>query len=212
MELTTFQWCRKNGVKIKNYEKRYDSYAKKFDFYKQKIGLYDFIEIMVKYGYETDVFIVKESEFVEFRMYGMVPYNLSPIQQGIQFGHAVVEYREKISWDEYHLKNYKQWAANDKTFIILNGGTTSNNKNKLGTLNLASIHVREMFGTIATFYEEDLNDALTAFVFLVDEMVYDNFTYSYEGPMDLDLKKVYLGTFPKKTIEFGKYLKTFKLA
>lgn len=29
---------------------------------------------------------------MEYRMYGLVPYNLSPIQQGIQFGHAVVEY------------------------------------------------------------------------------------------------------------------------
>ena len=28
---------------------------------------------------------------LEYRMYGFVPYNLSPIQQGIQFGHAVVE-------------------------------------------------------------------------------------------------------------------------
>ena len=28
----------------------------------------------------------------KYRMYGLVPYNISPIQQAIQFGHAVVEY------------------------------------------------------------------------------------------------------------------------
>ena len=29
---------------------------------------------------------------LKYRMYGLVPYNISPIQQGIQFGHGVVEY------------------------------------------------------------------------------------------------------------------------
>ena len=29
---------------------------------------------------------------LEWRMYGMVPYNISEIQKGIQFGHAVVEF------------------------------------------------------------------------------------------------------------------------
>ena len=31
-------------------------------------------------------------ENLELRMYGLVPYNISPIQQGIQFGHAKDEY------------------------------------------------------------------------------------------------------------------------
>ena len=30
------------------------------------------------------------SSKLELRMYGFVPYNISPIQQAIQFGHAVV--------------------------------------------------------------------------------------------------------------------------
>lgn len=29
-----------------------------------------------------------EQNKLEKRMYGLVPYNLSPIQQGIQFGHG----------------------------------------------------------------------------------------------------------------------------
>ena len=51
-----------------------------------------------------------------YRLYGFVPYNLSPIQQGIQFGHGVVEYAQKYFKD----KTYQQWAKDDKTFIILN--------------------------------------------------------------------------------------------
>ena len=36
------------------------------------------------------------SSKLELRMYGFVPYNISPIQQAIQFGHAVVEYGQMI--------------------------------------------------------------------------------------------------------------------
>ena len=35
---------------------------------------------------------------LELRMYGFVPYNLSPIQQGIQYGHAVVEYSQRMKY------------------------------------------------------------------------------------------------------------------
>jgi putative transposase len=66
-----------------------------------------------------------------YRMYGLVPYNISPIQQGIQFGHAVVEYGLKYS----DTPEYQQWAKYDKTFIILNGGTTNDNSERLGSLN-----------------------------------------------------------------------------
>ena len=73
----------------------------------------------------------------ELRMYGLVPYNISPIQQAIQFGHAVVEYGQKMQSYKHgtlsrvdHYKslsqNYDCWADNWKTFIILNGGTTNN--------------------------------------------------------------------------------------
>jgi hypothetical protein len=54
-------------------------------------------------------------------MYGLVNYQLSGIQKGIQFGHGVVDYGMK--YIESH--EYQRWAKNDKTFIILNGGTTN---------------------------------------------------------------------------------------
>ena len=113
-------------------------------------------------------------EQVRYRMYGLVPYNISPIQQGIQFGHAVVEYGISNTLDH----NYIQWAHNDKTFIILNGGTTNYYKTEsYGTLNQAHDALSLMNVETATFHEPDLGDQLTAIVFLVDERVWDKEKY-----------------------------------
>ena len=114
---------------------------------------------------------------LELRMYGLVPYNISPIQQGIQYGHAVVDYRESLDGHKDMLKLYKKWAKKDKTFIILNGGTTNNNKKRLGTLNkhLAALKTNKI--KVQDFYEPDLNDALTGVCFLVDERVFNREVY-----------------------------------
>jgi hypothetical protein len=68
---------------------------------------------------------------------------------------------------------YNKWADKDKTFIILNGGTTNLNPQRLGTLNqhLATLKANDVL--TAEFYEPDLGDQLTAIVFLVDERVFD---------------------------------------
>lgn len=110
---------------------------------------------------------------LELRMYGLVPYNISPIQQGIQYGHAVVDYCESLDGNKEILKVYKKWAKKDKTFIILNGGTTNNNKKRLGSLNkhLSALKTYEI--KVQDFYEPDLNDALTGVCFLVDERVFN---------------------------------------
>lgn len=131
------------------------------------------------------------SEELEIRMYGLVPYNISPIQQGIQFGHAVVEYgqmvkqlKSKNSKKEHIIdleKNYDSWANDWKTFIILNGGTTNLNKNRdgfpLGSLNNHLLSLKENGIDLATFYEPDLGEQLTAIVFLVDERVFNRKKY-----------------------------------
>ena len=110
---------------------------------------------------------------LKYRMYGLVPYNISPIQQGIQFGHAVVEYGLEYGESEA----YQDWAYHDKTFIILNGGTTNKNENNLGTMNVNATKLYAMGIDYATFYEPDLGDQLTAVVFLVDERVWDKENY-----------------------------------
>jgi hypothetical protein len=124
---------------------------------------------------------------LELRMYGLVPYNISPIQQAIQFGHAVVEYGQKMKKLPFNdievTKKYDDWADNWKTFIILNGGTT-NHKTSLedglpfGSLNNHLLTLMDNGIEFAQFNEPDLGDQLTAVVFIVDERVFNRKKYA----------------------------------
>ena len=107
-----------------------------------------------------------------YRMYGLVNYQLSDIQKGIQYGHAVVEYAQS----NFSKGDYQMWSTHDKTFIILNGGTTNSrifDGKPIGTLNQHSELLSTKGIVNAKFYEPDLGDQLTAVVFLVDDRVFD---------------------------------------
>ena len=106
-------------------------------------------------------------------MHGLVPYNISPIQQAIQFGHAVVEY----GLENFHDPIYQEWAKNWKTFIILNGGTTNTGYDRLGTLNEYRQELFDRDINFSSFFEPDLGDQLTAVVFIVDERVFKKEDY-----------------------------------
>jgi hypothetical protein len=118
---------------------------------------------------------------LELRMYGFVPYNISEIQKGIQFGHAVVEY----ALENFNVGQYLDWAKYWKTFIILNGGTSNHSMNRYhhdeneyqGTMEdtLEVLMLNEV--NLATFYEPDLNDMLSAIVFIIDERVFNRKDY-----------------------------------
>jgi hypothetical protein len=127
-------------------------------------------------------------EKLELRMYGLVPYNISPIQQGIQFGHAKDEYTlamfeildEKEKYDSESLRlvsQYRDWLKNWKTYIILNGGNTNLNSERPGTLNqhLQTLKDKKVF--CASFHEPDLGDQLTGVDFLIDERVFNKEKY-----------------------------------
>jgi hypothetical protein len=122
------------------------------------------------------------SNKLELRMYGLVPYNISPIQQAIQFGHAVVEYGQMIKGKTQLEIIYNDWANNWKTFIILNGGTT-NHKTSLedglpfGSLNNHLLTLIDNGVEFAQFNEPDLGDQLTSVVFIVDERVFNRKKY-----------------------------------
>ena len=141
-------------------------------------------------------------EKLELRMYGLVPYNISPIQQAIQFGHAVVEYGQRvkmpISLSKLSLNSsqiYDDWADNWKTFIILNGGTTNYKYNEdgsqFGTLNNHLQLLKEHNVDLAIFNEPDLGEQLTAVVFIVDERIfnkekYPQFQFKIKNQQDLN--------------------------
>jgi hypothetical protein len=69
--------------------------------------------------------------------------------------------------------------------MVMNGGTTNNNPNKLGTLNMHLATLKEAGIKVGEFYEPDLNDALTAVTFLADERVFNREKYpdlNYKSP------------------------------
>ena len=132
--------------------------------------------------------IISMKQKLELRMYGLGPYNISPIQQAIQYGHAVVEYGQMVKMPQSLSKMninascvYDDWADNWKTFIILNGGTTNHrsgdNGLPFGSLNNHVLTLDENRIDFATFNEPDLGDQLTAVVFIVDERVFNRKKY-----------------------------------
>ena len=148
-----------------------------------------------------------EANNLEWRMYGLVPYNISPIQQGIQFAHALQEYNSDVMKNRElrgdNRSDFIKWAHIYKTVIILNGGTTNKDvsitpenpdKHFVGSLNNHDLVLRRKGLKIAKFYEPDLGDQLTAVVFLVDERVFDNkkfpnFKFVFTFPQNVDIFK-----------------------
>ena len=117
---------------------------------------------------------------LELRMYFFVPYNISPIQQGIQAGHCLGEHALRygrfnpvhIVWDFL-----EKW----KTFMIYNGGTTNSKRDfelvSVGSLNQIVDQLIENEIEISYFIEPDLNDALSAVCFIADERVFNKKDY-----------------------------------
>jgi hypothetical protein len=125
---------------------------------------------------------------LELRMYGLTPYQLSGIQIGIQFGHAVVEYGQKMKYLGEHNQSlntqYNDWADNWKTFIILNGGTSNHSVNRysdtedfFGSMENNLKLLEDNGFEVGTFYEPDLNDMLSGIVFIVDERIFNKKDY-----------------------------------
>lgn len=130
--------------------------------------------------------IMKE---LELRMYFFVPYNISPIQQAIQAGHAALEYAHKYGTHENYLDFIKNW----KTWIILNGGTTNSTRDfegiSAGSLNQIGDALLEKNIDFSYFEEPDLNNALTALCFICDERVfnYKDYPEFYDWILNQDL-------------------------
>ena len=108
-------------------------------------------------------------EKLEYRMYSLVIYQLSGIQSGIQSGHAVEEFYDKYK-DTIRHKKYRR----DKTWIVLNGGTSNSGNEsyydlpkQLGTMEQHLINLNMNYIDCTPFYEHYLNYCLSAIAFLV---------------------------------------------
>jgi len=122
---------------------------------------------------QKDEIPVKE---YELRMYFFVPYNISPIQQGIQAGHSLGRYCLKYGRFNH---NHIVWDFLEKweTFIILNGGTTNDQRDfemiPAGSLNQIVDELQDNSIQYACMIEPDLNRALSAVCFIADERVFN---------------------------------------
>lgn len=150
---------------------------------------------------------------LSYRMYGLVPYNISPIQQGIQFGHGAVEFMLKYAAK----REVSKWATEDKTFIILNGGTTNNlDEESAGTLNKHYETLLDNRVEVSVFHEPDLGHQLTSVNFLVDERVWDKEKYPdfvYTGEILEQEYEYWLESIGgKKNAFLREFLRKFRLA
>lgn len=154
-----------------------------------------------------------------YRMYFFVPYNLSPIQQGIQAGHAALEYAAKYG-NTVEFKNFVFW---DKTWIILNGGTSNEGSRGYSRGSMEEIleSLRSNGIRCSVFHEPDINMAMTAICFLADERVWDYENYPEFDTQDAldndtkeykDLLKQWEKTIGIKNLFLRNLIKNKKLA
>jgi hypothetical protein len=112
---------------------------------------------------------------LEQRMYFFVPYNLSPIQKGIQAGHAALEYAVKHGNNQ----EFKNFMFYDKIWIILDGGTANEGHwgYQKGSMEEIDRLLWDNKIKHAIFNEPDINNALTAICFLADERAWNKEDY-----------------------------------
>ncbi len=166
---------------------------------------------------------MNEEQKIKQRMYFLVMYSLSGIQQGIQAGHAQNEYQLLHGGDS----EYKDWATYDKTWIILSGGTSNqtgrnryNDELCYGSMEGHLCSLIEAGVKHAEFYEPDLNNSMSAIAFLVDEYVWDRDNHpdpqvmSYNSLEDPDVTyyKKLVEMYGEKTAFLRTWLKKFRLA
>jgi hypothetical protein len=133
-------------------------------------------------------------------------YNISEIQKGIQCYHAGMEYALRYFNDE----DFQEWLNNEKTVILLNGGTSSSRRYYEGTMEKHYDYLAyELKIKCAVFSEPDLNYCMSAIAFLVPETVYDKETYpDFEiSTPEYKFKGSDFSEFLEKNIDFQKGLK-----
>tara|TARA_R110000796_G_scaffold27712_6_gene76220 strand:+ start:1770 stop:2492 length:723 start_codon:yes stop_codon:yes gene_type:complete len=189
---TLYNWCLVNKIKP-------STIIDEDTFMLNEITHSEFLKFLETREYKKDTLPQKPEKFLELRMYGLVPYNISPIQQGIQFNHANDVY--SLEWGTNNEK-YDWFRTEWLTNIVLNGGTSNEGhlvkkgfkyEWYIGTMQQHLVDLKVNNIKVSTFNEPDLNSMLTAIVFLVDERVFNKKLYPdykqlpFEGETDQEL-------------------------
>jgi len=178
---TLYEWCLLNKIRPTATDFEKDDFIKD-DFMLRKITIDEFKEFMKLGKFKENSTPRKPEKFLELRMYGFVPYNISEIQKGVQFNHANDVYSLEHGTEPTYLTFKREWMTN----IILNGGTSNEGhmvkqgfKETMykGTMqrHLEDLEANDI--KVGKFYEPDLNSMLSAICFLVDERVFNRELY-----------------------------------
>jgi hypothetical protein len=190
---TPYEWCVEYNIRVldlKEWPVEYYGSKQKHYFEMSFVGRDEFLELISSCTVKPNSQPRKSEEYLEWRMYGLCNYQFNTIHGGIQFGHAVVEYNnimldgnsnmQSVNFSPELVKSilipFNKWRKKDKTFIILNGGTT-NNDSDLGSMQKHRNMLYDNGVLFSEFYEPDLNNALTSICFLVDERVWNKELY-----------------------------------
>lgn len=140
----------------------------------------------------------------ELRLYSFVNFYLSPIQAGIQTGHASVDLMVKYAIDpkfktgtsisEMPIKSQMvaDWAMKHKTYIILNGGDSCN-LNRINTI------VKDSRYPYCEFFESQcaLNGLKTCVSVVLPEEI-------FAAKVDSELTQRYIDSTPKNNLSDDK--------
>lgn len=175
---TGYEWCLEANLRILDLSQwKNPALSSEQSYFEEKISAKEFYSRLEHCEVKPNSQPRKTEMYLEYRMYGLVNYQFSgTIHAGIQHSHAVTKYQRAVVGTPME-RIYNKWADFDVTVIILNGGTTNSNPERLGTLNK---HFDALFTNsiiVQPFCEPDLGDELTAIAFLVDERVFNRELY-----------------------------------
>ena len=192
---TAYDWCLEANIRILDLAENKETW-----YYTTPTSKEDFLWFIGQQKVKPNSTPRKTEMYLEYRMYFMVPYNISGRQAGIQALHAVVEYQQNVRGMGKVEDLYNLWATKWKTVIVCNGGTTNNDPQDMwyGTMQQKRDQLSEMGIPYSEFHEPDMNNAMSAVAFLVDERVFLDELYPNYVDMPTPWKDKPRGYRPKE--------------
>lgn len=136
---------------------------------------------------------------MEYRMYFLVLRHLSGINKAVQTSHAIAEY----SFRYHNYTDFQDYVTKDKTIVMLDGGTHQDMVESQRILKENGIKH-------SYFLEPDINDAMTAICFLVDERIWNRENYlSYKAFIEekindyqIDIERNYVPSYECDWVDY----------